>query len=147
MVRIAEEAERSIRQRGFVGLPHSAEPSDSEIVADAAFNAARAAEVRAIVVFTTSGYSARLISRYRPPVEIIAMTTSMETVRRLIVNYGVTPVLAPHTGTTDEMLGQMDTLLVDRGLLRPGDKVIFVAGQPVGQAGSTNLMKLHRVAG
>jgi pyruvate kinase len=147
MVRIAEEAERSIRQRGFVGLPHPAEPSDSEIVADAAFNAARAAEVRAIVVFTASGYSARLISRYRPPVEIIAMTTSMDTVRRLMVNYGVTPVLAPHTGTTDEMLGQMDTLLVDRGLLRPGDKVIFVAGQPIGEVGSTNLMKLHRVAG
>jgi pyruvate kinase len=147
MVRIAEEAERSIRQRGFVSLPHPAEPSDSEIVADAAFNAARAAEVRAIVVFTASGYSARLISRYRPPVEIIAMTTSMDTVRRLMVNYGVTPVLAPHTVTTDEMLGQMDTLLVDRGLLRPGDKVIFVAGQPIGQVGSTNLMKLHRVAG
>ena len=147
MVRIAEEAERSIRQRGFVGLPQSAEPSDSEIVADAVFNAARAAQVRAIVVFTESGYSARLISRYRPPVEIIAMTPSMDTVRRLLVSYAVTPVLAPNTVTTDEMLSQMDTFLVDRGFLRPGDKVIFVAGQPIGQVGSTNLMKLHRVAG
>jgi pyruvate kinase len=147
MVRIAEEAERAIRQRGFVSLPHSVESSDSEIVADAAFNAARAAEVRAIVVFTTSGYSARLISRYRPPVEIIAMTTSRETVRRLLVNYGVTSVLAPDAATTDEMLSQMDTFLVERGLLRSGDKVIFVAGQPIGQAGSTNLMKLHRVGG
>jgi pyruvate kinase len=147
MVRIAEEAERSIRQRGFVSLPHPTESSDSEIVADAVFNAARAAEVRAIVVFTESGYSARLISRYRPPVEIIAMTTSMDTVRRLLVSYAVTPVLAPLATTTDEMLSQMDTLLVGRGLLRSGDKVIFVAGQPIGQAGSTNLMKLHRVTG
>jgi pyruvate kinase len=146
MARIAEETERSIRQRGFVSLAHPKELSDSEIVADAAFNAARAAEVRAIVVFTASGYSARLISRYRPPVEIIAMTTSLDTVRRLLVNYAVTPVLAPNTLTTDEMLSQMDTLLVDRGFLRPGDKAIFVAGQPVGQVGSTNLMKLHRVA-
>jgi pyruvate kinase len=147
MVRIAEEAERAIRQRGFVSLPQNIEPSDSEIVADAAFNAARAAAVRAIVVFTASGYSARLISRYRPPVEIIAMTTSRETVRRLLVNYAVTPVLAPQAATTDEMLSQMDTFLVGRGLLRAGDKVIFVAGQPIGQAGSTNLMKLHRVGG
>jgi pyruvate kinase len=147
MVRIAEETERSIRQRGFVSVPSWAESSDSEIVADAAFKAARAAEVRAIVVFTASGYSARLISRYRPPVQIIAMTTSMDTVWRLLVNYAVTPVLAPNTLTTDEMLSQMDTLLVERGFLRPGDKVIFVAGQPIGQVGSTNLMKLHRVAG
>ncbi len=147
MVRIAREAERSIRQEGFGTMPHMAESSDSHIVADAAFNAARAADVRAIVVFTESGYSARLISRYRPSVEIIAMTNSIETVRRLLVNYAVRPVLAPHALSTDEMLSQMDTLMVDRGLLRPGDKVIFVAGQPVGMAGSTNLMKLHRVSG
>lgn len=145
MVRIAEEAERAIRRRGFVDLPHIAGSSDSDIVADAAFNAARAADVQAIVVFTSSGYSARLVSRYRPPVKLLAMTASVDTARRLLVNYGVIPVLAPDTLSTDEMLGQMDTLLVERGLLKPGDKVVFVAGQPVGRAGSTNLMKLHRV--
>ena len=145
--RIADEAERGNRRRGFVGLPFIAGSSDSDVVADAAFNAARAAGVQAIVVFTDSRYSARLISRYRPPVRIIAMTASMETVRRLLVNFGVMPVLAPDTLSTDEMLGQMDTLLVERGLLKPGDKVVFVAGQPVGRAGSTNLMNLHRVAG
>lgn len=145
MVRIADEAERAIRSRGYVEVPHVKDASDSDIVADAAFNAARAADVQAIVVFTASGYSARLISRYRPPVKILAMTASVDTVRRLLVHYGVVPVLAPDTKSTDEMLGQMDTLLVERGLLRRGDKVVFVAGQPVGRAGSTNLMKLHRV--
>jgi pyruvate kinase len=145
MTRIAAEAERALRRRGFVDLPHMSGSSDSDVVADAAFNAARAAEVQAIVVFTDSGYSARLISRYRPPVKIIAMTSSEDTVRRLLVNFGVIPVLAPDTLSTDAMLGQMDTLLVERGLLKPGDKVVFVAGQPVGHAGSTNLMKLHRV--
>jgi len=147
MVRIAEEAERGLRRRGFVDLPYIAGSSDSDVVADAAYNAARAAGVQAIVVFTDSGYSARLISRYRPPVKIIAMTASMDTVRRLLVNFGVVPVLAPVTLSTDEMLSQMDTLLVGLGLLRAGDKVVFVAGQPVGRAGSTNLMKLHRVTG
>jgi pyruvate kinase len=145
MTRIAEEAERAIRRRGYVDLPHIAGSSDSDIVADAAFNAARAADVQAIVVFTDSGYSARLISRYRPPVRILAMTGSVNTARRLLVNYGVIPVLAPETLSTDEMLGQLDTLLVERGFLKPGDKIVFVAGQPVGRAGSTNLMKLHRV--
>jgi pyruvate kinase len=127
-------------------LPHIAGASDSDILADAAFNAARAANAQAIVVFTDSGYSARLISRYRPPVGILAMTAKPETVRRLLVNYGVTPILAPSALTTDEMLGQMDTLLVEQGWLKHGDKVVFVAGQPVGRAGSTNLMKLHKVS-
>jgi len=68
-------------------------------------------------------------------------------VRRLTVNYGVTPVLAPIVTTTDEMIGQMDTLLVAREQLYPGNRVVFVAGTPVGRAGSTNLMKLHTVEG
>ena len=119
---------------------------DSDVLADAAYNAAKAANVQAIVVFTATGYSARLISRYRPPVRIIAMTSSMDTVRRLLVNFGVMPILAPEVTTTDGMLEQVDTLLVQKGILNAGDKVVFVAGVPIGRTGSTNLMKLHRVA-
>ena len=74
------------------------------------------------------------------------MSSSTDVVRRLLINYGVIPVLAPEVTSTDEMLGQMDSLLVERGLLCSGDKVVFVAGTPVGRAGSTNLMKLHRVS-
>jgi pyruvate kinase len=147
MARIADEAENGLRRRGFGDVPHTSISSDSDVVADAAYNAAKAAGVQAIVVFTTTGYSARLISRYRPPVKTIAMTGSTESARRMMVNFGVIPILAPEVTTTDEMLGQIDTLLVQRGLLNPGDKVVFVAGQPIGRAGSTNLMKLHRVAG
>ena len=149
MARIAAEAERSNLRRGFTDAPtlFGASASDSEIVADAAYNAARAADVQAIVVFTTTGYSARLVSRFRPPVRVIAMTDSEPLMRRLLVNYAVVPVLAPAVRTTDEMLDQMDTLLVSRGYLQPGSKVVFVAGQPVGRSGSTNLMKLHRITG
>lgn len=147
MSRIAAEAVRGILRRGFPEPPKIPGASDSEIVADAAYNAARAADVQAIVVFTTTGYSARLVSRYRPPVQVIAMTESAKLVRRLLVNYGVVPVLAPAVRTTDEMLEQMNTFLVSKGHLRVGDKVVFVAGQPVGRSGSTNLMKLHRVTG
>jgi pyruvate kinase len=149
MARIAAEAERGLKRRGFAELtrisPDAGGPSDSDVLADAAYTAAKAANVQAIVVFTATGYSARLISRYRPPVRIIAMTSSTETVRRLLVNYGVMPILAPEMTTTDGMLEQIDTLLVQRGLLHAGDKVVFVAGVPIGRAGSTNLMKLHSV--
>jgi pyruvate kinase len=146
MVKIAEEVERGLRRRGFAE-PLAIGTDDSEIVAGAAFHAAKSAGVEAIVVFTASGYSARLISRFRPLFRVIAMTSSIDVVRRLTVNYGVTPVLAPDVTTTDEMLGQMDTLLVSREFLYPGNRVVFVAGTPVGRAGSTNLMKLHTVEG
>jgi len=72
------------------------------------------------------------------------MTNSVDVVRRLLVNYAVTPVVAPEVRTTDEMLGQMDTLLVERGLLCKGDKVIFVAGTPVGSdAASLDVRKMY----
>jgi pyruvate kinase len=149
MARIAAEAERGLKRRGFTDLRRigkdAGNASDSDVLADAAYNSAKAAQVEAIVVFTATGDSARLISRYRPPVRIIAMTSSMDTVRRLLVNFGVTPVLAPEVTTTDGMLDQVDTLLVHKGLLHAGDKVVFVAGVPIGRSGSTNLMKLHRV--
>ena len=61
------------------------------------------------------------------------------------MNYGVTPILAPEVFDTDEMLMQMDRVLVAHGHVRKGELVIFVAGQPVGRPGTTNLMKLHRV--
>ena len=146
MTRIAAETERGLRQSDASNILDLSDTSDSDIVAEAAFLAARAAEVQGIVVFTEFGYSARLISRLRPPVKIIAMSSSIDVVRRLLINYGVIPVLAPEVTSTDEMLGQMDSLLVERGLLCSGDKVVFVAGTPVGRAGSTNLMKLHRVS-
>ena len=150
MARIAAEAERGLRRRGFTDLPRIGSDAesltDSDVLADAAYNAAKAAKVQAIVIFTATGYSARLISRYRPPVRIIAMTHSPDTVRKLLVHYGVLPVLAPEVTSTDAMLSQIDTLLVEKGLLKAGEKVIFVAGVPIGRTGSTNLMKLHTVA-
>ena len=150
MARIAAEAERGLRRRGFTDVPRivqdAGSSSDSDVLADAAYTAAKAANVQAIVVFTATGYSARLISRYRPPVKILAMTSSMDTVRRLLVSFGVMPILAPEVTTTDGMLEQVDTLLVQKGFLNAGDKVVFVAGVPIGRSGSTNLMKVHRVA-
>ena len=145
MERIATEAERALRARGFQEPPRPADPTHAEIVADAAYHAARAAQAAAIVVFTASGSSARLISRYRPADAIYAVTPSLLVARQLAVQFGVTPILAPDVASTDEMLVLSDRLLVERGYLSPGSTVIFVAGQPVGRPGTTNLMKVHRI--
>jgi pyruvate kinase len=85
------------------------------------------------------------VSRYRPPVSIFAITPHNTTAQQLAVNYGVVPILAPDVSNTDEMLTQMDRVMVDGGYLQRNQLVVFLAGQPVGRAGTTNLMKLHRV--
>jgi pyruvate kinase len=145
MSRIAAEAERSLRAQGIQEFQRAPNPSYAEIVADAAYHAARDASVSAIVVFTASGSSARLISRYRPPDRIYAITPSEAVARHLAIQYGVYPILAPDVASTDEMLIQSDALLRDKVSLHNGDAVVFVAGQPIGRPGTTNLMKLHRI--
>ena len=72
-----------------------------------------------------------------PPSETVA--------RQLVINYGITPILSPDAQSFDAMMAQMDRLLVENGYAKPGDAAVFVAGQPFGRAGTTNLMKLHRV--
>ncbi len=145
MARIALEAENSIRARGFQEPPTINNDSHADILAHAAYQTARAASVAAIVVFTRTGASARLVSRFRPPVPIYAFTSSEATARQLSVVFGTRPVLAPDVKSTDEMLGQVEAMLVDRKWLKPGDVVVFVAGQPIGWPGTTNMMKLHRI--
>ncbi len=146
IARIAGETETSMRNRGYQDPPHNAAPSAAEILADAAYHTGRESKAAAIVVFTSSGSSARLVSRYRRPVRIFAITPHDTTARQLsAVNYGVIPILAPDVSNTDEMLTQMDRVMVEGGYLRANELVVFLAGQPVGRPGTTNLMKLHRV--
>jgi pyruvate kinase len=145
MARIAEETERWLGPQGFPEPLPPLTPSNAEIIADAAYHAARSAGVAAIVVFTTSGASARLISRFRPPVPIFAFTQNECVARQLSVSFGVEPILAPDVTSTGQMLLQMEQILVTAGRLKPSDNVVFVAGQPIGRTGSTNLIKLHRI--
>ena len=145
MTRIALESEAALRSGGYQEPPRPADPSHADLLADAAYRAARDCQAAAIVVFTSTGSSARLVARYRPPVRIFAVTPHDTTARQLSVSYGAIPVLAPEVSSTDEMLAQLDRVLTEGGHLEEGQMVVFLAGQPVGRPGTTNLMKLHRV--
>lgn len=142
MARIAAEAETSVRFREF---PRRETSTNADVVADAAYRAAQAVNAQAIVVFTATGSTARLVSRFRPSVPIYAFTPNDATARQLQVSFGVRAVIAPDRSSTDEMLQQVDFMLMQNGCLKTGNTVVFVAGQPIGRPGTTNLMKLHRV--
>jgi pyruvate kinase len=145
MARIAAEAERSLADLGFREPPPREDTSFPEIMADGAYRAARLLKATSIVVFTSTGASARRIARFRPPVPIFAFTQSECVARQLSIVYGVRAVLAPQLASTDEMLATMDRILLEQGWLQQGDQVVFVAGLPIGQPGATNFLKLHRI--
>jgi pyruvate kinase len=148
MHRIACETETALRKLGFPDIWREGDLSIiPEIIAAAAYHSARCAGVVALAVGTTSGASARLLARYRPPVPIYAFTPSEVVARQLSMIYGVDPIISPIAESTDQMLHAMETTLIETGRVRPGDNIVFVAGQPVGLRGSTNMLKLHRVTG
>ncbi len=144
MSRIAERAERvgrrpedARRRQEVVEFP--------EAIADAARYAARDLQARAIVAFTQSGFSARLMSHQRPAVPIIALTPSVEVQRRLGLSWGVGSRLCRKVETTEEMLAEAEATLLADGTVRPGDTIVIISGAPMWVTGSTNLLKLHRI--
>ncbi|HLR74517.1 MAG TPA: pyruvate kinase [Virgibacillus sp.] len=97
----------------------------------------------AIITPTESGYTARMISKYRPKVPIIAVTFSDIISRQLSLVWGVHPVISRQAHSIDELFDisidqALRTDLVDRG-----SKVVITAGVPIGESGTTNLMKIH----
>lgn len=145
MAKIATETESSLK-RGYADLDVEHGASTADIIADAAFRAARASNAKSIVVFTMHGGTARLVAKYRPPVPVIAMTPFESAARQMAVIFGVTPVIDPEGGSTDELIIRMETTLRDRGLAKPGDQVVITSGQPIGRPGTTNMIKIHTVS-
>jgi len=98
--------------------------------------------VRAIITSTDSGYTARMVSRYRPRPPILAVTPREDTYRRLALVWGICPILVPPYRTTDEMVHQAITAALHSGQVRRGDTVVITAGVPVGVPGQTNLIRV-----
>jgi len=97
----------------------------------------------AIVTSTTSGYTARMVARHRPPVPIIAVTSNEKVARQQSLTWGVYPVRAGEAATTDEMFLRATVAARQSGLVDAGSVIVITAGAPPGTSGSTNLIKVH----
>ena len=98
-----------------------------------------------LIVFTKSGFSARIVASHRPSVPILVLTDAPRTYRQLALVWGVVPELVPHCETYDEMVRMALATVRRRGLAKPGDKVVVTAGVPFDVPGSTNTMKVETV--
>ena len=141
MARIAVQAETSLEpippDKHIGGLDES--------VAHAACRAAAEQHVRAIVTFTQSGSTALLVSKHRPAADIIAPTPFERVARKVSLYWGVIPVILKTKKTTDDMIRSVEAIMLEKDLARKRDLIVITAGVPIGVAGSTNMMKIHRV--
>lgn len=99
----------------------------------------------AIVTATSSGHTSKAISKFKPKTPIIAATNSERVMRRLSLVWGVYPVLAPMSATTDEVVSNSVEAAVKGGYISEGDLIVITAGVPVGISGTTNLIKVHTI--
>ena len=102
-------------------------------------------DAKAIVVNSISGQTARMVSRFRCPVNIIGTTTDPKAWRKLNLSWGVTPVLTESYSSIDVMFWQDVKIAKDLFKLQPGDNVVLTGGQINGLPGNTNTIKVERV--
>jgi pyruvate kinase len=145
MAGIIEAAEDSVRE---FSPPTSQEQSSvAETVAELVCQASRRLRMKLIAVFSYSGFTARLISRYRPTVPIVAFAPEAKTCRRLAMIWGVLPRNIVNIRKIDALPAIAEKRLLEERLVRKGDVIAIVAGTPMGIRGTANVMKLHMIGG
>jgi pyruvate kinase len=137
MAQVAEETETILepRQR-FTGLAKTI----PEAISVSAISLARDLDVKAFLIPTTSGSTARLIARYRPTQPIIAVSPDPQTVKMLCLVWGVYPQTARGFKNTDEMVRVLQQKALESGIVKRGDLVAITAGLPLHQSGTTNMI-------
>lgn len=117
-----------------------------EAMCAAACSAVSRTRADAVVVFSESGTTARLMSKQRPAAPIVAFTPSDLIRRRMALYWGVVPLTIPRVEQTDERVEEIERRLKEEGLAKSGQRLVILSGTILGQRGGTNVMKLHEVA-
>lgn len=146
MHRIALRTEQALQYRDLLSKRSKQSGTTiTDAIGQSVAHTALNLDVAAIVTPTVSGHTARMISKYRPKAPIIAVTSNEAVSRKLALVWGVYPRVAQHATSTDEMLDISVEAALDTGIVKHGDLVVITAGVPVGETGSTNLMKVHMI--
>lgn len=146
MRRIVESAEGDFPYREFFYRDSRIESHDiSSSIALASVKTAYSSGAKAIFVYTSSGSTARIISRYRPEIPIIALTSNIKTYHQLAFNWGVIPVEPTDVDNAQEALAVTTSFALEHGLVEFGDLVVVTSGTPFGVSGTTNMMVVESI--
>ncbi|MCU1349942.1 MAG: pykA, partial [Acidobacteria bacterium] len=150
MARIVMTAEQNrhlnVRDRRAPSVDGSESDEFTDALAGAANYAAEQIDAKFIVVFTQTGFAARLMSKFRPNVPIIALTPSSWVARRMNILWGVQPFVLREAGEYHEQIvDRVDEYLLAKDLVRQGDRLVILMGSPIYERAKTNLLRVHRV--
>lgn len=146
MNRIGEECERDPTYRGVIAAQRpDPEATVGDAIADAARQIAETLDLSAIICWTSSGSTALRVARERPKPPVVAITPSVATGRKLSVVWGVHCVIAEDAHDQDDMIERAGSIAFRDGFAKAGQRVIIVAGVPLGTPGTTNMVRVAYV--
>ena len=145
MAKIAQSAEEEFPHSLFLGRDTDEGMNVQRAITHAASLLSEEVGAKVIVTPTESGSTARWVSKLRPRQPILALSRHISTVRELNLCWGVTPLLVPDWKDTDEMLERSKRIPQELGMASNGEKIIIIAGVPISQPGTTNLIKVEIV--
>lgn len=145
MVRIAVRTEETLVNQDSFALKLYSKTDMTEAIGQSVGHTARNLGIQTIVAATESGHTARMISKYRPKAHIVAITFSEQKARSLSLSWGVYATVADKPSSTDEMFNLASKVSQEEGYASEGDLIIITAGVPVGEKGTTNLMKIQMI--
>ncbi len=142
MNRIACQAEASI---DFSKLHEHAMPSSAHAIAHAACSMAVDMNAKVIAAFTKTGATAKLISQFRPPNAIVALTQDLYVYRQLSLLWGTSPLMLTEVSDSESTLAMVEETLLKRGLVAPQDNIVITGGLPIAARGPANFVKLSTI--
>ncbi len=146
MNRIAEETESDPLYRGILNAQRPApEATGADAIADAARHIADTLDLAAVMCWTSSGSTGLRMARERPRPPVLALTPNLTTGRRLAVAWGVHSVVTEDAHDQDDMVDRACRIAFKEGFAKPGQRVIVVAGVPLGTPGATNMLRIAYV--
>ena len=145
MARIAEEAERNVDYQAMYRSSPFTLMNNTDAISHAAVNTAFDIDAKAIVVYTESGVSARMVSRFRPESVIVAMANSDKVYHQLSPSWGVIPVICQTFDNTDDMFIHAEETVKRLQLAKNGENIVITAGVPLGKKTGTNLIKVSKI--
>lgn len=146
MVKIAREVEGKLPYEQILAeRGRWLEQKTDELISYSACHTAQSLGAAALVAFTQSGSTAGRVSKYRPRMPILAITTDAVVAKRLVLRWGVYPFQIAKASSVDELFTTAAKLSKELGLAKPGDLVVITGGIPIGVTGSTNLLKVERI--
>lgn len=145
MANIAVRTETALVGQDAYSLKQFDKSDLSEAIGQAVGHTAKNLKIKTIVAATESGHTARMISKFRPQAIILAATFSDQTAKSLSLKWGVVPTVVDKPKSTDDMFNLATQKSVEGGFVKEGDLILITAGVPVGERGTTNVMKIQMV--